>query len=65
MTTDSTKVCSLCEQPYEGYGNNPSPLTDRLGGFDRCCDDCNEELVVPVRARLMEIRELRKKAVPR
>jgi hypothetical protein len=51
-------VCSLCGDPCEGFGNNPEPLK----GFDeRCCDQCNRELVIPARlgAFLKEKKEER------
>ena len=39
--------CCLCGKPFQGYGNNPAPLTndDRM----RCCDDCNITKVIPAR----------------
>jgi len=38
------KICVICKQKYEGYGNNASPYT--LG---RCCDECNYKKVIPYR----------------
>jgi hypothetical protein len=29
-------ICSICNQPYTGYGNNAYPINE-----GRCCDDCN------------------------
>jgi hypothetical protein len=39
--------CSICGQPYQGYGNNASPVV--YGG--RCCDVCNAYRVIPARLR--------------
>ena len=33
------------------YGNNPYPV--RTGEDDRCCDMCNDVIVVPIRIRLV------------
>ena len=43
--------CVLCQNWYEGYGNNPYPLA--TGKDDECCDMCNATKVIPARlARL-------------
>ena len=42
---DHTKICCICGKPFVGYGNNPYPVTDK----GRCCDYCNETVVVPRR----------------
>ena len=42
------KLCSICQTPFTGYGNNPEPVN---GG--RCCDDCNQNVVIPARINLM------------
>jgi hypothetical protein len=38
--------CSICEAPYSGFGHNAWPVNGR-----RCCDDCNEKVVIPARFR--------------
>jgi hypothetical protein len=40
--------CCLCGEDFLEYGNNPEPF---CAGMDdpRCCDDCNDRFVVPVR----------------
>lgn len=43
-----TKRCPLCKRPYVGYGNNPSPFKEK-----ECCDSCNREFVIPLRAYLI------------
>ena len=40
-------ICSICGKKFEGYGNNPYPVTK--GADDRCCDDCNATHVIPAR----------------
>ena len=38
--------CSLCNKLCEGFGHNPEPLDS----FEnRCCDECNETQVIPMR----------------
>ena len=37
--------CVLCNEEYDGYGNNPYPVTEN----GRCCDDCNRLKVIPAR----------------
>jgi len=44
---DIPKVCSVCEQEFQGFGNNASPLNDGI-----CCDSCNTEVIM---ARLNQI----------
>jgi hypothetical protein len=41
--------CSICGTTFEGYGNNPAPVTSE----GRACDSCNATKVIPARiARL-------------
>lgn len=47
------KNCSICKREYEGWGNNPAPFACDRG--ERCCDDCNDRLVVP--ARMMRVSD--------
>ena len=44
--------CCICKCKYEGYGNNPWPVSKREK--DRCCDNCNTYVVIP--ARIKRIR---------
>lgn len=38
--------CSICKKESEGFGHNPEPIKP----YDqRCCDACNNEVVIPVR----------------
>lgn len=37
-------VCCLCGKEFTGFGNNPYPLDDTPNA--RCCDKCNDSVVV-------------------
>ena len=37
--------CVICKETFKGFGNNPLPV--KLKG--RCCDKCNDEVVIPTR----------------
>lgn len=50
------KHCCICGQLFEGYGNNPAPISTR----GECCDDCNINLVVP--RRLLDAKKAKVKA---
>ena len=39
--------CCICGQIFEGYGNNPYPVSENPN--DRCCDHCNDSKVIPER----------------
>ena len=47
--------CCLCGDIFEGYGNNPDPVTDLEGRYydeeDECCDNCNSTVVIPTRIK--------------
>ena len=43
--------CSICNENFEGYGNNAQPVNDGV-----CCDDCNN-LVIGARMKNFLIRE--------
>lgn len=40
--------CSLCGKEETGYGHNPEPLKEY---GERCCDECNSNLVIPARIK--------------
>jgi hypothetical protein len=50
------KTCSICQQPYTGFGNNAQPVND-----GRCCDECNWRIVTPVRIQNLMRRAMAKK----
>ena len=50
---DMTMQCSICHQtiePKRGWdrGNDAAPIND-----GRCCDDCNDRVVIPARLQLL------------
>jgi len=55
--------CCLCEEFFEGYGNNPDPIKDTrriLNGewFDEaeeCCNNCNNTVVMQARFKEMGV----------
>ena len=48
-------TCCICGQEFTGYGNNPYPVNSDEDA--RCCDDCNDTVVIP--ARLGELANRR------
>lgn len=51
-----TYICCICGKEFEDYGNNPEPAfpsDDGAGNENRCCDVCNEEVVIPARIEAM------------
>ncbi len=49
MDQKPIQVCPICGKTYEGYGNNPEPLN--IEG--RVCDQCNMDVIIPVRLLLL------------
>lgn len=43
------KVCVICGEEFEGYGNNAEPYAEGI-----CCDECNALYVIPARINLMK-----------
>ena len=56
-------TCSICNEKYEGYGNNAQPINDGM-----CCDACNQEVIYQRFQMIVEgvdfdeVSKLRKKA---
>ena len=42
-----TQTCAICGLVFEGYGNNPQPLTE-----GRCCQACDDLFVIPLRIHM-------------
>lgn len=40
-------VCCICKKAFNGWGNNPYPVD--INPDHKCCDTCNNEIVVPTR----------------
>lgn len=49
---ENKKVCVICGKPITGYGNNAQPVKD-----GKCCDKCNQEVVIPARIKKMGLKE--------
>ena len=52
--------CCICGKEFDGYGNNPYPVGkyfDYLDEEERCCDECNDSIVIPVRISEMGFRQ--------
>lgn len=50
---EEPKECCLCGKEINGFGNSPWPL--RSEGEGRCCDDCNNSLVIPARIEMIDL----------
>ena len=40
-------ICCICHCEFSDYGNNPQPISQNPK--DRCCDNCNQTVVIPER----------------
>ena len=40
--------CSICNENFEGFGNNAEPINDGV-----CCDDCNN---LVIRRRIFDMQ---------
>ena len=47
-------TCCICGHQFIGDGNNPSPVKHHDG--DVCCDECNANVVIPLRLFLHQMR---------
>ena len=45
-------TCCLCGCLFEGFGNNPYPLSEE----GRCCDECNDK-VIQARIEQLQIQK--------
>ncbi len=43
--------CCLCEELFEGYGNNPAPIKED----GQCCNRCNWQVVIPARYKHIDL----------
>ena len=46
--------CCICGHQFAGEGNNPVPVEHYDG--DVCCDECNTNIVIPLRLFLNQTR---------
>lgn len=47
------KACVICGKRFNGHGNNPWPVKN----YGQCCDDCNQDQVVPARIKMVTKKE--------
>jgi len=56
-----TGICCVCGNTYTHWGNNPWPLKNKkgedFGENDRCCNECNANIVIPARIQQMINKE--------
>lgn len=52
------RPCCICGKPFDGRGNNPKPI--ETNGV--CCDECNNNLVIPRRLRDAKIARIQRDA---
>ena len=50
----ATHKCCICGHQFSGKGNNPAPVEHHVG--EVCCDECNANVVVPLRLFLYRMR---------
>lgn len=48
----SDNACCFCGDDVGRYGHNPAPVSDT----GRCCDVCNQMVVIPARISMMGFR---------
>ena len=40
-------ICCICGEEFKGFGNNPYPVNKDENA--RCCDVCNDTVIIPAR----------------
>lgn len=45
-------ICCICGEEFEGFGNNPYPVNKEKD--TRCCDTCNDTVVIPARIEALD-----------
>ena len=54
---NTVNSCVLCSEDYKGFGHNPWPLNNGRG---RCCDTCNDYVLLARIARINRLAEKKK-----
>ena len=49
LGNDKEGTCCICGKHYDNYGNNAKPYKE-----GRCCDECNDKRVLPMRHTMMK-----------
>lgn len=55
---EENKECVICRRKFKEYGNNALPIIE-----GRCCDYCNNVIVVPFRIRSSQALDLFRKQI--
>jgi len=58
-------ICCVCGKELEGFGHNPSPVPELMEWTEeeqRCCVDCNQTFVIPLRMFCNTVGKLREGA---
>lgn len=48
-------ICCICGKKFYGWGNNPYPIVKDKDA--RCCDECDNTVVIPTRISEFYARE--------
>ena len=51
---EDIKTCCICGKKFTGWGNNPWPVVKDEDA--RCCDECDNNSVIP--ARIAELNKV-------
>ena len=57
QSANTVNACVLCSENYKGFGHNPWPLNKGRG---RCCDTCNDYVLLARLARINRLAEGKK-----
>jgi hypothetical protein len=49
------RICCICGNGYDEYGHNADPVKKA-----RCCNNCNDTVVIPARIRQLRRAQKRK-----
>ena len=56
-SANTVNSCVLCSEDFKGFGHNPWPLNNGRG---RCCDTCNDYVLLARLARINRLAEGKK-----
>lgn len=51
MNSINKYKCCICGKEFDGWGNNPWPVVKDKKA--ECCDDCNWDIVIPARIKVL------------
>lgn len=53
--SEKNKKCCICGKHFPGWGNSPWPVNTDNNTV--CCDECNENVVIPARIAALYKKE--------